>query len=204
MKLFLKIVKKSIVCILFVVFFLCLNTIAGIDNAEAQVEPFIGEIRMFGGNYAPRDWAFCNGQLLQISQYTTLFAIIGTTYGGDGRTTFALPDLRGRVPLHPGQGPGLSRRSLGQRGGTESTTLSVNQMPSHTHVAQANSGDGDSSTPEGNFWAKSGADYHTAYNANMSPGAIANTGGSQAHENMQPYLGIHFIIALEGIFPSRP
>ena len=173
-------------------------------------EPFIAEIKMFGGNFAPRGYAFCDGQILAISQNQALFALLGTTYGGDGRTTFALPDLRGRVAIHPGSGLGLSRYNLGQRGGVETVTLTANQMPSHTHGITVKGTDaaGDSETPAASSHAvKNRTDqYGTATpNVDMKEGSAiaANTGGSQAHENRSPFLGINHIIALQGIFPSR-
>jgi microcystin-dependent protein len=167
--------------------------------------PFIGEIRMFGGNFAPRGWAFCNGQLLAIAQNDALFALIGTTYGGDGQTTFALPDLRGRIPVHAGQGPGLSSYQLGQQAGTETVTLTQQQMPAHTHTAQAQSGAGNQAGPGGGVWASSAQNQFSANppNAAMNAAAIGSAGGSQPHENMAPYQVVSFIIALEGIFPSR-
>jgi microcystin-dependent protein len=181
-----------------------------VKNAQAQ-EPFIGEIVMFGGNFAPRGWALCDGQLLSISSNSALFSLLGTTYGGDGRTTFALPDLRGRFAMHPGNGPGLSTRRLGEKSGAETTILNLNQIPSHSHTTTVNafSSEGDSTTPDNNIWAKSGQgdpDYYTGEdNRTMSVDAvqIANAGGSQAHSNMPPFLGVNYIIALEGLFPSR-
>ena len=178
-------------------------------------EPFIGQIIMFGGNFAPRGWALCDGQLLPISQNTALFSILGTTYGGDGRTTFGLPELRGRVPLHPGSGPGLSPRTLGQKSGTETVQLSTNQIPAHNHTATAHcvAGPGDSNVAAGNVWSKDlgvqSATYHSTdmvpADAQMKAGAVTvnNSGGSQAHNNVQPFLAVNFIIALVGIFPSR-
>lgn len=171
-------------------------------------DPFIGQITLFAGNFAPRGWAFCDGQLLPISQNTALFSILGTTYGGDGRTTFALPDLRGRVPLHPGQGPGLSNRQLGEAGGTENVTLLVNQMPNHTHAAQADAGTATQQNPTNHVLASEAAGVTATYSSNppnttMNPQAIGATGGSQPHNNMPPFLGVNFIIALQGIFPSR-
>ncbi|MCH8293323.1 phage tail protein [Candidatus Poribacteria bacterium] len=192
------------------------------------MDPFIGQIIMFGGNFAPRGWALCNGQLLSIASNSALFAILGTTYGGDGRTTFGLPDMRGRVSVHPGTGPGLSPRRLGEKGGTETVTLNTNQIPAHNHSATVNntvnttvnavSTPGNSPSPGGNVWAlSSDTDIRTystsANNATMrgdavdvsvsSTATIGNTGGNGAHNNMQPFLGIHYIIALAGIFPAR-
>ena len=169
--------------------------------------PFIGEIIMFGGNFAPRGWAFCDGQLLPISQYTALFSILGTTYGGDGRTTFALPDLRGRFAMHPGNGPGLSSRRLGQKGGQENVTLTVNNMPSHSHSLVADNKNAKASTPGSNYLAISQNDdiYRDDLDTpvNMATGSVANTGGSQSFSVENPFLCVNFIIALEGVFPSR-
>ena len=179
-------------------------------------EPFVGEIRMFAGNFAPRDWAFCDGQLLPVNQFMTLFSLLGTTYGGDGRTTFGLPDLRGRAPIHFGQGPGRSNYRQGQRGGAESVTLHEQQMPSHAHTVSAevkavNTG-GNQSTPGGHTWAADPRGATNIYSdaapdADMSAGSVAgtaqNAGGGQAHENRSPYLVVNYIIALNGIYPSR-
>ena len=169
-------------------------------------EPFVGEIRMFAGNFAPRGWAFCDGQLLPVSQNTALFSLIGTTYGGDGRTTTALPNLQGRAPMHPGRGPGLTDRRLGQNGGTETVTLSEAQLANHTHTLQATVSRGSSSQPQGNAFNRSVGDtaYHAPTNlTGMSAAMAANSGGSQAHNNMQPFLTLNFIIALQGLYPSR-
>jgi microcystin-dependent protein len=178
------------------------------------MEPFIGMIVMFGGNFAPRGWALCDGQLLQIAQNTALFSILGTTYGGDGRITFGLPDLRSRVPMHAGTGPGLSPRTLGQRGGQENVTLTAAELPSHNHLASGTQnvldGAGDSSNPAGRVPAQLVRE--TAYSASSANAqlladsvdvTVQNAGGSQPHDNMPPYQVINFIIALEGIFPSR-
>jgi microcystin-dependent protein len=167
--------------------------------------PFIGEIRMFGGNFAPVGWAFCDGQLLAISQNDALFALIGTTYGGDGQTTFGLPDLRGRIPVHQGQGPGLSNYSLGEISGSENVTLTAQQIPAHTHAAQGQSATGNQAAPGGGVWAASAQNQFSANapGAAMSNAAIGPAGGSQPHDNMAPYQVVNFIIALEGIFPSR-
>lgn len=169
-------------------------------------EPFVGEIRMFAGNFAPRGWAFCDGQLLAVSQNDALFSLFGTIYGGDGRTTFGLPDLRGRIPVHMGTGPGLSNRRLGSKGGSERETLTTNQIPSHRHVANCSTG-GNSDEAEAHVWgtdpAGGSAGYNTAADNQMASTMIAATGGSQPHTNLMPALCIHFIVALVGIYPSR-
>ena len=220
-------------------------------SAFAQ-EPFLGEIRWVGFNFAPVGWALCDGQLMSIAQNTALFSLLGTTYGGDGKSTFALPDMRGRVPLHPGQGPGLSQRLLGEAGGQETVTLTTAQMPSHSHAltshthtipalavdVKASSAAATTTSPAGNVLATAtigqggqgrgrgnGGSLHVTevYNAGpttvsmaagsatTSPGTTGGgsgttmaTGGGAAHENMQPFLGVQCIIALQGIFPSRP
>jgi microcystin-dependent protein len=167
----------------------------------------VGQIMMFAGTFAPRNFAFCDGQLLSISQNTTLYSLLGITYGGDGRNTFGLPDLRGRVPIHMGQGPGLSYRLLGQWSGEERVTLSVNQLPSHTHTLMASTDVGNTPYPGGNAPARSTSmDLYSDADpmVTMANQAITSLGGSQAHENMMPFLGIRFIIALHGIYPSRP
>jgi microcystin-dependent protein len=169
-------------------------------------EPFIGEIRMFAGNFAPRGWAFCDGQLLAVSQHDALFSLLGTIYGGDGRTTFGLPDLRGRIPIHAGHGPGLSERRLGAKAGAENVTLTVNQLPSHTHAAEASDDLGTTPNPADAALAKSTTvDAYAASSpsVNMSSQAVTNVGGSRSHTNLQPFLCVHFIIALVGIYPSR-
>jgi microcystin-dependent protein len=170
-------------------------------------EPFVGEIRMFAGNFAPSGWVFCDGQLLAISQNDALFSLIGTIYGGDGETTFGLPDLRGRIPIHTGTGPGLSPKQQGQQGGTETETLTVNQIPSHTHALTASSANADDVAPAGKTLAATTHDlYITAPSAGdmtaMHAAAVTNAGGSQSHSNLMPTLCIHFIISLFGIFPS--
>jgi microcystin-dependent protein len=174
-------------------------------------EPFLAEIVMFAGNFAPRGWAFCQGQILSIAQNTALFSLLGTTFGGNGQTTFALPDLRGRVPVGTGQGPGLPRVDLGQVAGEPTHTLIITEMPAHNHSAQAagNSNAGNSTNPSGNTWASSTNRDNVYVNAAPNGPMASNTvtvgisGGSQPHNNMQPYLGINFIIAIEGIYPSR-
>ncbi|QJC52510.1 phage tail protein [Paenibacillus albicereus] len=172
------------------------------------MDPYIGEIRMFAGTFAPRGWAFCDGTLLAIRANTALFSILGNIYGGDGITTFALPDLRGRAPMHKGQGPGLTERLLGQMGGEQAAVLTEAQLPPHTHAPACQSASGNLASPEGAVWSKttgrSGPPaYGAAPNAPMNPEAIGAAGSGQLHNNMQPYLGIPFIICLEGIFPPR-
>ncbi len=167
---------------------------------------YIGQIMAFGGNFAPQGWAFCDGSLLPISQYDALFSLIGTTFGGDGQTTFALPDLRGRAPLHQGQGPGLSNYVLGQSGGAQEVTLTVGQLPSHSHPAMGNSGAGTSASPSGAVWAGSPVAIYgagAAANVAMSATAISSSGGGQPHDNMLPFVTLSFCIALEGIYPSQ-
>ena len=169
-------------------------------------EPFIGEIRMFAGNFAPRGWAFCDGQLLAVSQNDALFSLLGTIYGGDGRSTFGLPDMRGRVPVHAGQGPGLSDYRLGAKGGAEKITLTVNQLPSHTHNAKGTNDIADATTPGGNVPAQSTVVdlyFPVAPTVDMNAAAMPNVGGSRSHTNLMPFLCVHFIIALFGIYPSR-
>jgi len=169
-------------------------------------EPYVGEIRMFAGNFAPRGWAFCDGQLLAVSQNDALFSLLGTIYGGDGRTTFGLPDLRGRIPIHAGHGPGLSERRLGAKGGEETVTLTVNQLPSHTHPLQCSSQNALQTSPNGTVLGQATSiDLYrvTEPDASLSSQSITNTGGSRSHTNEMPYLCIHFIIALFGIYPSR-
>lgn len=179
------------------------------------MEPFIGQIIMFGGNFAPKGWAFCNGQALNIKDYPALFSIVGTTYGGDGRVTFALPDLRGRVPLHQaGRAEGVSSKKIGQKGGTEDVQLSLSQMPVHTHdgagTIRANNGQSDSTSPENAYPSTLTGEskgYSKVANTDMIADGVnvenSNSGGSRPHNNMQPYLCVNFIIALEGVFPSR-
>lgn len=170
-------------------------------------QPFVGEIRMFAGNFAPAGWAFCDGSLLSIAQNEVLFVLIGTTYGGDGQTTFALPDLRGRVPLHMGQGPGLSPRVQGQQGGAEQVTLTPGQMPAHNHVLQATTAAATASASvAGSLTAKAASTSFygsTPGGAPLAPQALRSSGGQQPHNNMAPYLGLNFIISLFGIFPSQ-
>ena len=168
-------------------------------------EPFVGQITMFAGNFAPRGWALCDGQILAIVQNQALFSLLGTTYGGDGRTTFALPDLRGRLPLHSGQGPGLVDRRLGAKSGSESVTLVSTQLPSHAHPLQGTDSAATTPDPSGSVFARSSGDaYGSEFSAsNMNGAAVSNSGGGQAHTNLMPSLAINFIVALFGVFPSR-
>lgn len=168
-------------------------------------EPFLSEIRIFSFNFAPKGWALCNGQLLPINQNQALFALLGTTYGGNGQTTFALPDLRGQVPMHEGNG-----HTLGERAGSEAVTINNSQMPTHTHFLSNNNAkvggvNATQLSPSGNYWANSGKlNYSTdPGDAVMSPAAVGNVGGSQPHTNMSPFLVLNFCIALQGIFPSQ-
>ena len=171
--------------------------------------PFLAEIRMFGGNFAPRGNAFCNGQLLAIAQNTALFSLLGTTYGGNGTTTFGLPNLQGKAALDFGQGNGLSNRFLGEVGGEPNVTLNTTQMASHNHAANANGANGTSANPTGAIWSASGAGrtpppvYASAANTAMSPNTLGLTGGNAPHNNLPPYLAVSFIIALSGVFPQR-
>lgn len=171
------------------------------------MDQYVGEIRMFAGNFAPEGWAFCNGQQLSISQNEALYSLLGTTYGGDGTTTFALPNLMGRLPIGQGAGPGLTPRTLAEVGGSESVTVTVAQMPAHVHQAGGQSGEGDQGSPANEIWATSAA--LTRYSGSapdvaMNAGAIGPTGGNQPHENRMPALTTSFIIALEGIYPTKP
>lgn len=164
--------------------------------------PYVGEIRMFAGNFAPVGWAFCQGQILPISENDVLFTLIGTTYGGDGQNTFALPNLASRVPVHVG--PGFAQ---GQSGGTESVTLTVSQIPAHSHVPQCSNLAGTAASPANDVWAVSGSNLYADNtngppSVNMDPAALGSSGGSQPHDNMVPFLCINFIISLFGVFPS--
>jgi microcystin-dependent protein len=167
-------------------------------------EPFLAEVRIVGFNFAPRGWAFCDGQILPINQNQSLYSLLGTTYGGDGRTSFALPDLRGRSPIHVGASNG-SLHLLGQKSGEETHTLSASEMPQHDHVLQGSNDAGNQNSPGGHFFANSGTNtYGNPTNlVNLSAGTVTNVGGGQAHENMQPYLVLNYCIALQGLFPSR-
>ena len=180
------------------------------------MEPTLAEIRIFGGNFAPRSWAYCDGQLLPINQNQALFSILGTTFGGDGRTTFGLPDLRGRTAIHAGNGPGLSDRRLGAKGGAESVTLTVNNLPSHKHTdtVKCNVTLSNSDLPGGHYYGPvsgvlDGKDpipmegYASTKSQTAAGGNTSNTGGGQAIDLRQPWLAINYIIALQGLFPSR-
>jgi microcystin-dependent protein len=174
-----------------------------------MADPFVAEIRIFPFNFAPRGWAWCDGQLMPLSQNTALFSLLGTTYGGDGKSNFALPDLQGSAPLHPGQGQGLSLYDLGQIGGSETVTLLQSEIPVHTHAVRANAFQGDKTVPSpttslaestgGNLYANTSSNLTI-----MAPQTLTVAGGSLPHNNMMPYLTLYFNIALQGVFPPRP
>jgi len=173
-----------------------------------MADPFVAEIRIFPFNFAPKGWAWCNGQLLPLSQNTALFSLLGTTYGGDGKSNFALPDLEGRAPMHPGQGPGLSLHDLGETGGSETVTLLESEIPAHAHAIIAQVPPADTNLPTGAVLARTAnaTPYLPPAGAPlvaMSPNALAPAGGDQPHNNMQPYLTFFFNIALQGVFPPR-
>jgi microcystin-dependent protein len=171
------------------------------------MDPFVAEIRIFPFNFAPKGWAFCDGQILPLSQNTALFSLLGTTYGGDGKSNFALPDMQGNAPMHPGQGPGLSLHDLGETGGSETVSLLESEIPGHSHNITASSQDGLDSHPVNNFLAQ-GIGINLYVNAgttpvNMNDNSLSPAGGDQPHNNMQPYLTLNFCIALQGVFPPR-
>lgn len=180
-----------------------------------MADPFVAEIRIFPFNFAPTGWAFCNGQLMPLSQNTALFSLLGTTYGGDGKSTFALPNMQGNAPMHPGQGQGLSLRDLGEMSGVEQITLLQSEIPVHTHLMSGSDADATTADPAGQYPAKGMWDNGTAFglmgaysstapgNAMMAPQAVALAGGGLPHNNMQPYLTLNFCIALQGVFPPR-
>ncbi len=174
-----------------------------------MTDAFVAEIRVFPFNFAPKGWATCNGQILPISQNTALFSLLGTTYGGDGRTNFALPNLQGASPLQPGQGPGLSLRDLGETGGSPTVTLLQTEMPAHNHIARANNGDGSLPSPGGTAWSGPGADRDLFWyndgppNTTLNPAALSVAGSGLPHNNLMPYLTLNFCIAMQGIFPQR-
>lgn len=172
------------------------------------MEEYIGAIQIFAGNFAPQGWALCEGQLLPIQQNPALFSLLGTTYGGNGTTTFGLPDLRGRMPIGAGVGPGLTPRQLGEKNGAEAVTLTPAQIPAHTHTYNALSGNRETTNPQGNFLGIAPGPWYAEMNAGdtllpMNGGTVSPAGGSQAHTNMQPYLALNFIICLQGIYPPR-
>lgn len=173
--------------------------------AQAQSTPLLGQVMIVPYQFAPKGWALCNGQVLAINQNTALFALLGTTFGGDGQTTFALPDLRGRVPIGMGQGPGLSSYVLGEAGGVEQVTLTLSQIPSHTHVPMGSTAVANTGSPGGASWAAPRALLYssTPPSVPMSSAALGSTGGGQPHDNMKPFLVVTYVIALQGIFPSR-
>jgi len=172
-------------------------------------DPFVAEIRIFTGNFAPVGWAFCQGQIIPISQNTALFSLLGTTYGGNGQSTFALPDFQGRAPMHHGRGPGLTDRFLGEEGGLENVTLLTSEIPAHTHQLRASTGAADQTSPANAVWAASSVGrtppplYSTTQNTTMAANALSASGGGLPHNNMHPYLTLNFIIALQGVFPPR-
>lgn len=173
-----------------------------------MADPFVAEIRIYPFNFAPTGWAFCDGQLMPLSQNTALFSLLGTTYGGDGKSTFALPDLQGRAPMHPGQGPGLSLHDLGETGGSETVTLLESEIPSHAHIMRASLDDGDLKVggPTRSLAKSQGGNAYTTNNSplvSMNPQALSPAGGDAPHNNMQPYLTLNFCIALQGVFPPR-
>jgi len=172
------------------------------------MDAFVAEIRIFAGNFAPLGWAFCNGQIMPIAQNTALFSLIGTTYGGNGQSTFALPDLRGRTPLGAGQGPGLTPRTIGEAAGAPTVTLAAMELPTHSHAANAVAGGATNTSPTGAVWANQAGRtpppaYASTTNAFFGMGALSPVGGGQPHNNMPPYLAVNFIIALQGIYPSH-
>jgi microcystin-dependent protein len=168
-------------------------------------QPYVGEIRMFGGNFAPAGWAFCDGQLMPISENETLFNLIGTTFGGNGQDTFALPDLRGRLPMHMGTGPSGSPHVIGEMGGVEEVTLTVQQIPVHSHAPLAVSGSGNQATPQNGVWAGAATSRYSsnAPDQPMNSNLVMSAGGSQPHENRMPFLVVSFIISLYGIYPTQ-
>jgi microcystin-dependent protein len=178
-----------------------------LSQEVSMSEPFLAEVRIVGFNFAPRGWAFCDGQILPINQNQSLYSLLGTTYGGDGRTSFALPDMRGRTPIHVGRSDGGRDHREGQKSGEETHTLSANEMPQHKHTWQVTNNPATSPVSNGNVFAQVPATdpiYGTLSSRQaMRAGVLTNVGGGQAHENMQPYLAVNYCIALQGLFPSR-
>jgi microcystin-dependent protein len=171
-----------------------------------MADPFVAEIRIFPFNFAPKGWAFCDGQLMPLSQNTALFSLLGTTYGGNGKSNFALPDIQGNAVMHPGQGPGLSLHDLGETGGSETVSLIESEIPGHSHAMTASQGDGNERGPAGQLLATGiGISQYQAPQSQtaLAPTAVAPAGGDQPHNNMQPYLTLNFCIALQGVFPPR-
>ena len=170
-----------------------------------MADPFVAEIRILPFTFAPTGWAFCDGQILPLSQNTALFSLLGTTYGGNGKSTFALPDLQGRAPMHPGQGPGLSLHDLGETGGSQTVTLLQSEIPAHTHTVFGTSFPAATNNAAGQYWGRVARFYNppSAVTLPMAPQALALAGGSLPHTNMQPYLTLNFCIALQGVFPPR-
>ncbi|MFN7985950.1 MAG: tail fiber protein [Thermoanaerobaculia bacterium] len=171
------------------------------------MDPFVAEIRIFPFNFAPKGWAFCDGQILPLSQNTALFSLLGTTYGGDGKSNFALPNMQGNAPMHPGQGPGLSLHDLGETGGSDTVSLLESEIPSHSHTLRADVldiADTNVASSNASFALSSGGTlYQASSNASLSDNALAPAGGDQPHNNMQPYLTLNFCIALQGVYPPR-
>jgi microcystin-dependent protein len=173
------------------------------------MDPFVAEIRIFPFNFAPKGWAFCDGQILPLSQNTALFSLLGTTYGGDGKSNFALPDMQGNAPMHPGQGPGLSLHDLGETGGSDTVSLLESEIPGHSHTMMAFTAVGNRLTPQANSISReTGANTYLTNSpqpvtVNMSDSAVAPAGGDQPHNNLQPYLTLNFCIALQGVYPPR-
>jgi microcystin-dependent protein len=186
-------------------FLACFMALFSSPVARAQAEPFLGQIMIVSYDFAPKGWALCQGQILPINQNTALFSLLGTTFGGDGRTTFALPDLRGRVPIGAGQGPGLQLYDLGGSGGEEQVTLTLSQIPNHSHVPIGAASVANTGSPSGAHWAMPRALLYSssAPAVAMSTGVLGNMGGGQPHDNLKPYLAMNYVIALVGVFPSR-
>jgi microcystin-dependent protein len=193
--------KLVLLCMQICMFF----SLSQVSFSAMADQPFIGEVRWFAGNFAPQDWAFCDGQILSIAENTALFSLLGTTYGGDGMSTFALPDMRGRGMVHVGAGPGLTQRTLGEKAGSETATLNTNQLPAHTHTLRADSTAGDSALVEDRVISSAGRlqVFNPVSDVDMNISSITVTGGNQSHNNIQPQIALNCIIALSGIYPAR-